>query len=243
MKLRFMDMLEKYIEDAKAKAIRETERSKRFVLEDFGFFMDEIKGTPWKLEEITEEDARAYFKRHKQQETSTGQAERRIQIVNHFMDYAAKRGWIKRRPWRTLAEEKKHAGYFKLSREENKRVLEYLKGFEPSEFFKKRDRAMLLILIGYSLWMSELSRLNVTDYNGKTLKITSVVKWRDALLRLKDYEAEALDDYLTMRRDRKEAEDEEALFIGLKRGRIAAGVIKNIIKFYLDKTKEEKDGL
>jgi len=255
-------MIESYIENERAKerALSEKKaRSKRTVVEEFAFYLDRRFGSAqhrlngvWKIIDITENDAKKYYKHLKYHETAARQTERKIQILNQFMEFAVQQGWIEKRPWRRLFKPKKGGeGHFRVSEKDRKKLLEYLKLSRPKEFFEMRDRAMLLILLGYRLMKTEVSRINTNDYTGKTacaelvlspvegqgrsIKITSEVKRRDRTIKLKSFETEAIDEYLVERRKRKETLDEKALFVGFQRRRIAPGMVKYITGLYLER--------
>jgi len=239
MKLRFQDMIDMYIDSEKERAAHDVEITKRGILEDFGFFIDSIKEKVWKLEDITEEDARKYYQHLKYNESNTGQTERKIRTLGHFMEFGVKMGWIDARPWTRLYEHKQGKGRVLMKDSIRKRLLEYLRIYKPEDFFKKRDRAMLLLLLEHKLRMTEISRLNTIDYGAGSLRIITHFAWRTKEIELNNAETEALDEYLLDRRKRKEAVDERALFIGFKRRRIAPGMVKNILVVYIDRLKEE----
>ncbi len=240
MKERISDKIHEYMNRMRVKEVHraiEKINTKRRDLEEFAFFMDRRKGTkrPWELGEITEDDGRAYYRHLKEKDKSSG-VERKVKTVNSFLDFSVKRGWIERRPWGGLYEKREGGeGHFRVSEEERERLLKYLRSWEPGEFFGKRDRTLLILLLRYRLRNTEISGLDLVDYNGKQLEIRTPFRWRNRRIDLKDFEREALDGYLAMRRERKEAPDEPALFIGYKRGRFAPGMVKKILSDYLGK--------
>jgi site-specific recombinase XerD len=243
MKERIADRIEKYMNDMRVKEVHraiENINSRRRVLEEFAFFMDRQKGTgkPWELAEITEEDGRSYY-HHIRERGNAATVERKIKTVNSFLDFSVKRGWIEKRPWEGLYEKRKGGeGHFRITEQERERMLKYLHSRYPKDFFGKRDRALLMILLEYRLRNTEISGLDTGDYQGKSLEIRTHFRWRDRRIELKDSEREALESYLLMRSERNESPEEPALFIGYKRGRLAPGMVKKIVEEYLERTKE-----
>ncbi len=244
MKERISDRIHEYMNQVRLKEIHraiEKINTGRRDLEEFAFFMDRRKRTkrPWELSEITEDDGRAYY-RHLKEKDKTSGVERKIKTVNSFLDFAVKREWIERRPWNGLYEKRKGGdGHFRVTEEERERLLNYLRSWVTKEFFQVRDRALLMLFLEYRLRKTEISGLDLADYDGKSLEIRTPFRWRNRKLDLKDFEREVLDGYLLMRRERKEAPEESALFIGYKRGRLAPGMVKKILADCLERTKEK----
>ncbi len=240
MKERISDRIHEYMNQVRLKEIHraiEKINTGRRDLEEFAFFMDRRKGTKrsWDLSEITEDDGRAYYRHLKEKDKSSG-VERKIKTVNSFLDFAVKTGCIERRPWGGLYEKRKGGeGHFRITDEERERLLNYLRSWKPGEFFQVRDRSLLILLLRYRLRKTEISGIDISDYDGKSLEIRTPFRWRNRKLNLKDFEREALDNYLAMRRERTEAPDEPALYIGYKRGRLAPGMVKKILADHLDR--------
>jgi len=238
IKLRFFDMIALYIDEEKHKAARQIEVSKRGILEAFAFYLDKRKGL-WSITDITEEDGVGYYKHLKYREKGVRQTEKKIKVITHFMEYAVNQDWIEEKPWHHLFEKRGREGHFRIKEKERTKLLEYLKLWRPNEFFEKRDRAMLLLLLQYKLQKTEISRLNLSDYNGNSLKIQTPFQWRNREIKLNEIEIEAIDEYLNERKVRKEAPYEKALFIGYKRHRIAPGMVKQKLQVYLDRIDSE----
>ena len=246
MRERFYDLMNEYLAHETTRIAAETEKRKRTVLEDFAFYLDQRKGmvrqahhpATWKLAEISEEDMRAYYRQLRKDKAP--RIEQRVQAINHFMDYAASRGWIGERPWGRLYERRKGgAGHFRIPPGDRRKLLGYLAGWKPREFFELRDRAVLLVLLGYKLRKSEISGLNRADYAGGKLSIKTPFAWRNREIELAPAQIEAIDNYLDERFRRNEALDDPALFIGYKRKRIAPGMVKIVAEAYLTKITED----
>ena len=241
MKIRFFDMIEEYIKKEKIRAAREVEVFKRGVLEDFASFMDMQKKDVWRIGDITEQNGHDFYNRLKYRSSRKNYTKERIRVVNHFMEFAKKEKWIDERPWTRLFKyEKGGTGHFRISEKDRKRLLLYLESWKPKKLFETRDRAMLMILLSYRLMRTEISGLNVDNYNGKLLEINTPFMWRKKEIKLKKTERSALDSYLAERKMRNEAPDEEALFIGLMRRRIAPDMLNQILKTYLNRPAPNK---
>lgn len=247
MRERFYDLMNEYLAHETTRIAAETEKRKRLALEDFAFFLDRRTGmvrqahhpAAWKITDITEEDMRAYYRQLRKDKTP--RIEQRVQAINHFMDYAASRGWIGERPWGRLYERRRGGeGHFRVSVAARRKVLEYLAGWKPREFFELRDRAVLLVLLGYKLRKTEISGLNRADYAGGKLSIKTPFAWRNREIELAPAQIEAIDNYLDERFRRNEAPDDPALFIGYKRKRIAPGMVKIVAEAYLAKITGEE---
>ena len=248
MKLRFMDMINHYIEREKERLISLAEKEKRPVLEEFAFFLDRRKNPVWRISDITEDDGKAYYASVTLTRLSTGKtrekggvytAKRRMEVLNHFMSFAQKQGWIEKRPWEHLFERKK-GGRFKLKEVERVKLFNYLKEMKARDFFAMRDKAMLMIYLQQNLYMTEISRLNKADYTGKTLSVKSSCAWRERSIELSGNERQSLDEYLRERERKGEAPDEEALFIGHRRKRITFMMVKYTLETYLERIREGK---
>ena len=239
MKIRFFDMIEEYIKKERQRAAHEVEVFKRGVLEDFATCMDIQKKDTWYIKDIKEKDGINYYNHLKYRGKGKDYTEKRIKVVNHFFDFAINNKWIGKRPWTRLFEEKKTGtGHFRVSDKERKKLLGYLETLKPKELFETRDRAMLLILLSYRLRKTEISGLDINNYDNPFLEIKTPFLSRNRKIELKEKERNVLDTYLIERSVRKEAPGEEALFIGFQRRRIAPGMVKQILNDYLMKVQE-----
>ena len=238
-KLRFFDMINEYLSFELERMAHEIETKKRHILERFAFYLDKGKRKPWKIDDITESDMRSYYNHLKQSEKGTGETVRKIHEINRFMDYAVKMGWLDKRPWKELYPGKKSTGeHLRISKNDRDTMLDNLKPWRPSEFFEKRNRALLLLILRHALRKTEISSLDLDDYDGASIKVTSPFEWRSKSIPLGEHEIEAIEEYLKDRRQRDEAPLENALFIGYKRGRIAPGMVKKILEMSLQRVKK-----
>jgi site-specific recombinase XerD len=152
------------------------------------------------------------------------------------MTSALNEGWIEELPWKRLYEHKKNSeSHFRVSEKERERLLKYLKEMNPITFWDLRDRAMILMLLAYRLRKTEVSTLDLIDYDGKSITVRTSMEWRNREMEIDESMKEILDSYLLKREELKEAQKEKALFIGLKRKRISPGMVNLILKELLNR--------
>ena len=235
--MRFYDMIDLYIKYEKLRFYHEVEILKRNVLEDFAYHLDEVKEDLWKIEEITEEDGKSFYKYLLGEKPTLVSVGRSIQILNGFMAFAIKQGWIGKRPWKELYEHRNGGnGHFRLTKKERTALLQYLEIQRPVGLFDKRDQAFLMLLLEYRLRKTEVAELDSADYTGETIIIRSPFKWREREISLREKIKQALDSYLQERTVESIAQKEDALFIGRKKRRLSPGMVKKILETYLART-------
>jgi site-specific recombinase XerD len=147
------------------------------------------------------------------------------------MTIALKEGWIKELPWKRLYEHRKGGdGHFRISDKDRERLINYLKEMSPVNFWDLRDKAMMLLLLTYRLRKTEVSAIDIIDYDGGSIVIRTSMEWRNRGIEIDKSISEIIDSYLLKRRELKESLKEPALFIGLKRKRISPGMVNLILK-------------
>ncbi len=229
MKLRASDMIDRYIESEVERLTRTIMREKKGVLLSFAFFMDELKEDVWQLSDTTEEDARKYYKKLKDSRPDAVNRNRSVQILNHFMDYAAKQGWIKKRPWKELSRQRMAAG-------DEEKLVELLRERYGKNAFELRDRAMTLLYLKHGVTTRELSTLSAGDYRDKAIRIRRASCEE---IKLADNDSYILDEYLMEREG--EGIKEEALFTGEKsEKRLTRGSVGRLIRAYIAALREEE---
>lgn len=222
-------MAEKFIASEKDRVMKETETYTRSTLAGFAEVMDGRKGAKWNIRDVTEADGRAYY--DSLSKSRDGERGKRLRTVLRFMGSAVNKGWINELPWRELYEHKKGgAGHFHVSEKERKRLMKYLTALNPADIWGFRDRAMILLLLTCKLKKSEVSNLDMTDYDGRRITIRSSMQWRNREIEIEESVRDSIDTYLVKRRELKEAVDEKALFVGLRRKRISPGMIYLLLK-------------
>lgn len=229
MKLKFYDMAEIFISQEKERVMNDIERYTRTTLVGFAEIMDRRKGAKWDITEVTEADGKAYYESlSKSREVERG---KRLKVLSRFMTIALNERWINKLPWKKLYGHKKGGeGHFRVSEKERERLISYLKEMNPVNLWDLRDRAMLLLLLTYKLRKTEVSTLDLTDYDGRSITVRTSMQWRNREIEIDKSMKEILDSYLLKREELQEAPDVKALFIGFKRNRISPGMVNLILK-------------
>jgi len=230
MKLRFFDMAEIFITHEIERVMKEAEKYTRSTLEGFAEVVDKRRGAKWSITEVTEDDGKAYYE-SLALKSRDDERIKRLRTVSRFMNTALTEGWINKLPWRELYEHKKGGeGHFRVDEKVRLKLIKYLKEMNSGDFWDLRDRAMLLLLLTYRLQKTEVSNLDIIDYEGKIIRIRTSMQWRNREIEIDKSISEIIDSYLLKRRELKESLKEPALFIGLKRKRISPGMVKLILK-------------
>ncbi len=239
MKLRFMDMIDLYIEAEKKRMAKEAEAFKRGILETFAFHLDRrFDRGAWSITDITDEDGKSFYRFLKQYEMTPSRTRKKIEVVNHFMHFAKKKGWIERRPWKNLPSRKRGDVHFSLDEKLRHVLIHYLETLSAAGFIPLRDRAMLMLLLGYRLGATEVSKIDLDDYDGAVVRVNSPFKWRERECRLSDVEKAALDAYIFEREKKLGSSYETALFVGVRKRRIDPKMVRETLAVYAGKAGE-----
>lgn len=96
---------------------------------------------------------------------------------------------------------------------------------------KKRDKAILILFLTYGLRLSELQQLNVSSFNFNRGEF-KIYRKRDkeSIMPLNNSVTEVVNDYI--HNERKETEDEDALFLSLQGKRMTDRQIRQLVKKY-----------
>ncbi len=238
MKLRFYDMAEIFLSQEKDRAMNDIERYTRTTLVGFAEVMDRRKGAKWSIASVTEDDGRAYY--DSLSKSRDGERVKRLKVLSRFMTSALNEGWINKLPWKRLYEHKKGGeGHFRINEKDRERLIDYLKELSPVDFWGLRDSAMLLLLLTYRLRKTEVSTLDLTDYDGRSITVKTSMEWRNRDIEIDKSLKEILDSYLLKREELKEALNEKALFIGFKRNRISPGMVNHILKELINRRADK----
>lgn len=230
MKLKFYDMIEKFVSAEKDRVMKEAEKYTRSTLEGFAEVMDTRKGTKWNIAEVTEDDGRAYYDSFALKSRDGGR-EKRLKLLSRFLTSAINEGWITELPWTRLYEHKKGGeGHFRVTEKDRTKLIKYLKVMKAEDIWSHRDRAMVLLLLTYRLRKTEVSNIDLADYNGNTVRIRTVMEWRNREIEIDKTISMVIDSYLSKRIETGKSSSEKALFIGLKSKRISPGMINLILK-------------
>ena len=96
---------------------------------------------------------------------------------------------------------------------------------------KKRDKAILIIFLTYGLRLSELQQLNVSSFNYRRGEFKIYRKrGKESIMPLNESVVSVLEDYLY--NERKQVENEDALFLSLQGTRMTDRQIRQLVKKY-----------
>lgn len=120
-----------------------------------------------------------------------------------------------------------------LSSSELEKLISLIKPGKPAAF---RDRALIEVLLGAGLRVSELVSLNLNSLNFDRKEIRVKGKGgKERVVPLNKEAEEALTDYLSRARPLISRQPTEALFLNLRGSRLSAGGVRKILKKYAGK--------
>ncbi len=241
MKLRMLDMIDRFVEEEVRRAAHRTATRLRSALERFALFVDSRHGGRWRLDEVTEEDGRSFYTALKKEERPARATWQTVMDLDAFMRYAVKEGWITQRPWGKLTGTTTRGKESPMSGKERERMLRFCARMRCDGFTEYRDRALLPLLFHHRIGTTELSKMNRADYDGTALLISSPFAWRCRRINLSDDERRYLDEYLTAREGRTAPGHEDALFLGEKGRRIGPRTVTELRTVYRMKMEEHDE--
>lgn len=167
---------------------------------------------------------------------------RKIASLRSLFKYLYKQGLISSNPAELLDMPKIHEkAIIRLSREEIASMIEIIESGEGlSERQKRyhahtvlRDIAIVILFLTTGIRISELVGLNIEDINFKDLSFRVTRKGGDQSILYFDYETEeALSEYLEQRKMQGSYSLSAPLFLSLKKNRITARAVENMIEKY-----------
>lgn len=96
---------------------------------------------------------------------------------------------------------------------------------------KKRDKAILILFLTYGLRLSELQQLNISSFNFRRGEFKIYRKrGKESIMPLNESVTMVVNDYIE--NERKEIEDEDALFLSLQGKRMTDRQIRQLVKKY-----------
>ena len=113
-----------------------------------------------------------------------------------------------------------------LNLEESTKLLESVDGAN-----KVRDYCILTLFLNCGLRISELSGLDLADISADSIRVLGK-GGKERVVYLNDACAEAINDYLLIRRDAKTL-DTQALFLSSRRTRVSKSTVHNLVKKHL----------
>jgi Site-specific recombinase XerD len=166
---------------------------------------------------------------------------RKLAVLKSFFKYLASVGKVKTDPTANIKMPKtkqKEPSY--LTEQEYKRLLRTV-GKTATVYFKERDMAIVTILLGMGLRLSELTALNVGDvgFDDGSIKITRK-GGKERLLPANDEVMISIQRYL---KTREGGSSQLPLFLSKRKRRIANASIWHLVKKYMRQAQIEKDKL
>jgi len=207
--------------------------------------VDKELGVGWKLEDIDQYTIKAFMQflaetGYKKGNSAVSRG-RKLATLKSFFKYLLADGKIKSNPVSQILIPKakqKEPSY--LTEQEYKRLLRVVKK-NATKYFKTRDMAIINLLLGMGLRLSELVELKVGDVNfdDGTIKITRKGN-KERILPANDGVMISVQRYL---KTRKQANSQDPLFLSKRNKRISGGSIWHLVKKYLKQAQIEKDKL
>ena len=193
------------------------------------------------LTEVTTDDARAYARYLRERRgLAKSSIERHICALRSFYKYLFMAGLVKDNPFHNVAlpkKEKKTPRF--LSQQEAAALVE-----EPAadKLTDLRDRALLELLYGCGLRISEAVSLNIKDVSFSRMVVFVLGKGdKPRVQPLGEYAAAALEKYLAARKKRgMAAEAADPLFLGERGGRLNDRVARRMVDQRMKAAGESK---
>lgn len=178
---------------------------------------------------------------------------RRCAALNSFFSYFEQYGYIKKNPMNKIKRPrvKKDGRIIRLEDNEVERLLDSVlngTGFDEHQKkylknLRKRDYAIIILLLTSGIRVSELVGLNIDDVSFENNRIQIVRKGdKKQYIPLSDKTLEILEEYIEERKLIKPAakSDEDALFLSSQQTRMTTASVENIIKKYSKAAKIDK---
>lgn len=166
---------------------------------------------------------------------------RKLATIKSFFNYLVSEGKVKSNPASQVKMPKvqrKEPSY--LTEQEYRRLLRVVKN-NATRYFKQRDMAIVTMLLGMGLRLSELVGLDIGDVNfdDGSVKVTRKGN-QERILPANDEVMICLQRYV---KTRKQASAQDPLFLSKRNQRIDSGSVWHLVKKYLKQAQIEKDKL
>lgn len=120
-----------------------------------------------------------------------------------------------------------------LSLDDCIKLLDHVESYKQREIYRCRDVAIVTLFLNTGLRLSELSALNVKDISpDNTINIIGKGN-KERMIYLNDSTMDALNDYLRIRKE-EGLENQEALFLSMRKNRMSNRSIQHMIKKHLE---------
>lgn len=211
----------------------------------FSQFADKELGDGWKLEDVDQYAIKGYMQflantgyRKANEAVSRG---RKLATLKSFFGYLTSLDKVKSDPTAQVKMPKtkqKEPSY--LTEQEYKRLLRTVRK-TATAYFKERDMAIVTMLLGMGLRLSELTALDIGDVNSDdgSIKITRK-GGKERMLPASDDVMVAIQRYI---RTRDEKSSQSPLFLSKRGRRISNASIWHLVGKYMRQAQIEKDKL
>ena len=199
-------------------------------IRDLQSFMNEGGDGGVLLTDVTDEDAKAYARYLRdRRRLAKSSISRHISALRSFYKYLFREGIVQKDPFHNVAlpkQDKKLPRY--LFEDETRTFLDKQKGGELTDL---RDRAVLELLYGCGLRISECLSLNVKHIDFARKYVVVLGKGnKERLQPLGEYAALAVKAYLELRRQQNiPTSSDDPLFLGVRGGRMNSSVARKMV--------------
>lgn len=214
-------------------------------LAKFNEFADREFGKGWGIGDIDQYTIKAYMQFLADKGYAKGNSAisrcRKLATIKSFFKYLISENKVRSDPASQVKMpkiQKKEPSY--LTEQEYKRLLRTVKK-AATKYFKARDTAIITILLGMGLRLSELIELNTSDINfdDGTINVTRKGN-HERILPVSDNVMIAIKRYL---KERKDILPSSPLFLSKRNKRINSGSVWHLVRKYLKQAQIEKDKL
>lgn len=212
-----------------------------FDLLKFSAFADRKIGEDWEIKDIDPYIVKAYIQYMVDRGNAPITRGRRLATLKSFFKYMLSQGKIKSDPVSQIRMPKRRDGEPSyLSKEEYRRLLKAVKK-NATRYFKERDMAMVTMLLGMGLRLSELVDLNVgnIDFDNSSIKITRK-GGAERILPASNDVIIAIQRYLKTRED---VSPQAPLFLSKRGRRISNASVWHLVGKYMHQAQIEKNKL
>ena len=207
----------------------------------FSEFAVKEMGESWQWGDVDQYTIKAYLQSLADRGNAAVSRGRKLATLKSFFKYLISQGTVKADPTATIKMPKtqqKEPSY--LTEQEYKRLLRTVQK-NATKYFKPRDTAIITMLLGMGLRLSELVELDVGNisFDDGTIKVTRKGN-HERILPANDEVMITLNRYLKTRED---ATTQQPLFLSKRNQRIDSGSVWHLVKKYLKQAQIEKDKL
>lgn len=207
----------------------------------FSEFADKELGKGWQLGDIDQYTVKSFLQFMADKGNAAVSRGRKLATLKSFFKYLTAEGKVKSDPTAQVKMPKtqqKEPSY--LTEQEYKRLLRTVQK-NATKYFRARDMAIITMLLGMGLRLSELVELNVANisFEEGTIKVTRKGN-HERILPANDGVMIAIQRYL---KTRKDVTSQEPLFLSKRNKRISNASVWHLVKKYLKQAQIEKDKL